>query len=136
MNKWQEQNDPVIEQFRANGGEVEGGASIILLTTTGAKTGQQRVIPLMHVPDGDRLLAVASKGGSAKHPVWYYNLLAHPEVTVEVGNEKFEATARVLTGDERERAFAKAAEVFTPYAAFQKKTQREIPVIALERRAS
>jgi len=136
MNKWQERNEGVIEEFRANGGKVKGWAPLILLTTTGAKTGQRRIIPLMYVSDGDRVLAIASKGGSPKHPVWYHNLLAHPEVTVEVGSEKFDATARVLTGEERERAFARAAEVFPPYAEYQKKTPREIPVIALERRAS
>ncbi len=136
MNKWQERNEGVIEEFRANGGKVKGWAPLILLTTTGAKTGQRRIIPLMYVSDGDRVLAIASKGGSPKHPLWYHNLLAHPEVTVEVGSEKFDATARVLTGEERERAFARAAEVFPPYAEYQKKTPREIPVIALERRAS
>ncbi len=136
MNKWQERNERVIEEFRANGGKVKGWAPLILLTTTGAKTGQRRIIPLMYVSDGDRVLAIASKGGSPKHPLWYHNLLAHPEVTVEVGSEKFDATARVLTGEERERAFARAAEVFPPYAEYQKKTPREIPVIALERRAS
>src|SRR5579859_5049846 len=98
MNKWQERNNPVIEQFRANGGKVEGWAPIILMTTTGAKTGQERIIPLMYVPDGDRLLAVASKGGSPKNPEWYNNLIVHPEVTVEVGSEKFAATARLLSG--------------------------------------
>ncbi len=136
MNKWQERNEGVIEEFRANGGKVKGWAPLILLTTTGAKTGQHRIIPLMYVSDGDRVLAIASKGGSPKHPLWYHNLLAHPEVTVEVGSEKFDATARVLTGEERERAFARAAEVFPPYAGYQKKTPREIPVIALERCAS
>lgn len=136
MNKWQERNEGVIEEFRANGGKVKGWAPLILLTTTGAKTGQRRIIPLMYVSDGDRVLAIASKGGSPKHPLWYHNLLAHPEVTVEVGSEKFEATARVLTGDEREQAFAKAAEAFPFYAEYQKKAPREIPVIALERRAN
>src|SRR5260221_6025922 len=136
MNKWQERNEGVIEEFRANGGKVKGWAPLILLTTTGAKTGQRRIIPLMYVSDGDRVLAIASKGGSPKHPLWYHNLLAHPEVTVEVGSEKFDATARVLTGEERERAFARAAEGFPPYAGYQKKKPRAIPVIALERRCS
>ncbi len=86
MNKWQERNEGVIEEFRANGGKVKGWAPLILLTTTGAKTGQRRIIPLMYVSDGDRVLAIASKGGSPKHPLWYHNLLAHPEVTVEVGS--------------------------------------------------
>jgi deazaflavin-dependent oxidoreductase (nitroreductase family) len=135
MTIWNEQNKPVIEEFRANEGRVKGRASLILLTTTGAKTGQPRIIPLMRVDDGNRLLAVASKGGAPKHPDWYLNVLAHPEVTVEVDSEKFTTTARVLTGKERERAFKRAVEVFPPYGEYQKKTAREIPVIALERPA-
>jgi F420H(2)-dependent quinone reductase len=133
MSTWNERNRAVIEEFRTHGGQVKGWGQLILLTTKGAKTGQPRVAPLMLVTDGDRLLAVASKGGYPKHPDWYLNLLAHPEVTVEVGNEKFDTTARVLSGEERERAFKRAAEVFPPYADYQKKTTREIPVIALER---
>ncbi len=135
MTTWNERNKAVIENFRANGGQVQGWGSLILLTTTGAKTGQERIIPLMRVDDGDRVIAVASKGGSPKHPEWYLNVLAHPQVTVEVGSEKFTTTARVLTGPEREKAFARAAEIFPPYAEYQKKTDREIPVIALERPA-
>ncbi len=135
MSTWNERNKAVIEEFRANGGRVKGGGSLILLTTTGAKTGQPRIAPLMLVNDGDRLLAVASKGGAPKHPDWYLNLLAHPQVTVEVGTEKFTTTARVLTGAEREQAFKRAAEVFPPYAQYQQMTTREIPVIALERPA-
>ena len=133
MTTWNDRNRAVIEEFRANGGQVQGWGSLILLTTTGAKTGQQRIAPLMLVNDGNRLLAVASKGGAPKHPDWYLNILAHPEVTVEVGSEKFETTARILTGDEREQAYRRAAEVVPPYADYQKRTTREIPVIALER---
>ncbi|GER90640.1 hypothetical protein KDW_48020 [Dictyobacter vulcani] len=136
MNEWQQRNQAVIDQFRANGGKVEGWGPLVLVTTTGAKTGQERIIPLMYVPDGDRILAVASKGGNPKHPEWYNNLVAHPDVTIEVGNEKFPATARMLSGAEREKAYARAAEVFPPYAEYQKKTSREIPVFALERRAN
>lgn len=136
MNKWTERNIPVIEEFRANGGKVKGWAPLILLTTTGAKTGQPRISPLMYVPDGERILAIASKGGSPKDPLWYLNLLAHPEATVEVGHEKFDVTARVLTGTEREQAYARAAEVFPPYAEYQKTAPREIPVVALERRSN
>lgn len=135
MTSWNEQNKSVIEEFRANGGRVKGGGQLMLLTTTGAKTGQPRIIPLMRVTEGDRLLAVASKGGAPKHPEWYLNLLAHPEVTVELGDETFKTTARVLTGEERERAFKRAVEVFPPYGEYQKRTAREIPVIALERPA-
>ena len=133
MPGWNERNKPVIEEFRASGGRVKGWGQLILLTTIGARTGQPRVAPLMKVSDGNRLLAVASKGGDPKHPDWYLNLLAHPEVTVEVGNEKFTTTARVLTGEEREQAFKRAVEVFPPYGSYQKKATREIPIIALER---
>ena len=135
MINWNERNKAIIEEFRAHGGRMKGGAALILLTTTGAKTGQPRIAPLMQVTDGDRLLAIASKGGSPKHPEWYLNLLAHPEVTVEVGSETFTTTARILSGDERERAFKRAVEVFPLYEQYQQKTTRQIPVIALERPA-
>ena len=136
MNTWQERNEPVIKEFRENGGKVKGWAPLILLTTKGAKTGQSRIIPLMYVPYGNQILAIASKGGAVNHPEWYHNVLAHPNVTVEVGDEKFETTARILTGAEREQAFEKAVEVFPPYGKYQKKAPREIPVIALERPAN
>ena len=128
-----ENNPRVVEEFRTNGGNVQGWGPLILLTIKGAQSGQPRVYPLMSVPYGDNYLAVASKGGAPKNPQWYYNLLAHPDITVEVGNEKFEATARQLTGDERAQAFAKAVAVFPNYAEYQKKTEREIPVFLLER---
>lgn len=127
-------NRQVVEQFRVNGGKVEGWAPLILLTTRGAKSGQERTYPLMSVPYGDHYLAVASKGGAPKNPLWYNNVLAHPDVTVEVGTEKFAATARLLSGVEREPAFAQAVSVFPNYAEYQKKTEREIPVFLLERR--
>lgn len=129
-------NRQVVEQFRANGGKVEGWAPLILLTTRGAKSGQERIYPLMSVPYRDHYLAVASKGGAPKNPLWYQNVLAHPDVTVEVGNEKFAATARLLSGAEREAAFAQAISVFPNYAEYQKKTEREIPVFLLERRTN
>ena len=135
MNTWQERNEPIIKEFRENGGKVKGWAPLILLTTKGAKTGQPRIIPLMYVPYGNQILAIASKGGAVNHPEWYHNVLAHPDVTVEVGDETFETTARILTGAEREQAFEKAVEVFPPYGKYQKKAPREIPVIALERPA-
>ncbi len=135
MNAWQERNEKVIKEFRANGGKVGGWGSLILLTTKGAKTGHTRIIPLMHIPYGNAVLAVASKGGAVKDPDWYHNVLAHPDVTVEVGNEKYETTARILSGAEREKAFEKAVEIFPPYGEYQKKAPREIPVITLERPA-
>jgi F420H(2)-dependent quinone reductase len=133
MVNWNERNKGVIEEFRVNEGRVQGWVPLILLTTIGAKTGQPRIAPLIRVDHGDHLLAIASKGGDPKHPEWYLNLLAHPEVTVEVDSEKFLATARVLTGEERERAFKRAVEVYPRYGLYQEKTKREIPVIALER---
>ena len=134
-NNRMEYNRRVVEEFRANGGRVQGWAPLILLTTKGAKSGQTRIYPLMSVPYGDNYLAVASKGGAPKNPLWYHNLLAHPDVTVEVGNEKFSTRARILTGEERQKAFAKAVEVFPPYGDYQAKAPREIPVIALDRPA-
>jgi F420H(2)-dependent quinone reductase len=135
MQEWQKRNERVVKEFREHNGEVKGWGPLILLTTTGAKTGQARIIPLMHVPYGNSVLAIASKGGAVNNPTWYHNVLAYPDVTVEVSNEKFTTTARVLTGKEREKAFAKAVEVFPPYGEYQKKASREIPVILLDRPA-
>src|SRR5258708_20522554 len=129
-----EQNRRVVEEFRAHGGKVEGSVPLILLTATGAKSGQPRIYPLIAVPDGDNYLAVSSKEGAQKNPLWYHNLLAHPDVMVEVGNETFAATARLLRGNERQQAFAKAVAVFPPYGEYQQKTARQIPVFLLERR--
>ena len=130
----QDYNRRLIEEFRANGGgHVLGLAPLILLTTKGAKSGQTRVYPLIAIPDGDRYLAVAAKGGAPQHPLWYHNLVAHPDVTVETGSETFVATARLLTGEERDQAFAKAVAAFAFFDEYQKKAGREIPVFSLER---
>jgi deazaflavin-dependent oxidoreductase (nitroreductase family) len=131
-----EYNRRVVEEFRANGGHVQGWGPLILLTTTGAKSGQPRVHPVMAVPDRENYIVVASKGGAPENPLWYYNLLARPNVTVEDGKETFVMNARLLTGDEREQAFAKAVAVFPPYGGYQKKTARQIPVFLLQRRAN
>jgi deazaflavin-dependent oxidoreductase (nitroreductase family) len=131
-----EMNRRVIEEFRTHSGKVQGWGPLILVSIKGAKSGQTRVYPLMSVPDGDNYIAVASKGGAPKNPLWYNNLLAHPNVTVEDGNETFAAIARLLTGDERQQAFEKAVAVFPPYGEYQKKTAREIPVFLLERHAN
>ena len=133
-NDW---NRQTIEEFRANKGKVGGmweGKPLLLLTTTGAKSGQRHTTPTMYLADGDRLLVFASKGGAPTNPAWYHNLLAHPEVTVEVGSETYEATATVLSGEERDRLYARQAERFPQFAEYQTKTSRKIPVIALERR--
>ena|SRR2546422_7887422 len=133
-NDW---NRQTIEEFRANRGKVGGmweGRPLLLLTTTGAKSGQRHTNPVMYLPDGDRLLIFASKGGTPTHPDWYHNLLAHPEVTVEVGTEIYEATATVITGGKRDQLYAKQAALFPQFADYQARTTRKIPVIALERR--
>ncbi len=134
MNDW---NRQTIEAFRANGGKVGGmweGRPLLLLTTTGAKSGRRHTTPVMYLHDGDRLLVFASKGGAPANPAWYHNLLAHPEVTVEVGTETFEATATPLTGEERDRLYARQAELYPQFGQYQARAARKIPVVALERR--
>lgn len=131
-----DQNKRVVDAFRANGGKVEGWQPLVVLTIKGAKSGQPRAYALISVPYGDNYLAVASKGGTPGNPQWYYNLVAHPDIVLEVGNEKYRATARLLSGKEREKAFEKAVMVFPSYAEYQKKTARQIPVFVLERNAN
>ena len=130
-----ERNEPVVEQFRATGGKVAGWGPLILVTIKGARSGQPRIYPLMEVPYEGNYLAVASKGGAPENPLWYNNLIANPDVTVEVGTDEFPATARLLSGEERNRAFEQAIKVFKQYADYQKNTEREIPVFVLERNA-
>ena len=132
-NDW---NNQIIEEFRANGGKVGGpfeGAPLLVLTTTGAKSGQRRTAPVMYLADGDRLMIFASKAGAPTNPDWYHNLLAHPRATVEVGDETFDVDASVTTGDERDRLFATQAERYPGFAEYQAKTTRTIPVVALTR---
>jgi deazaflavin-dependent oxidoreductase (nitroreductase family) len=129
-------NQNVIDEFRANEGRVGGpfaGRSMLLLTTTGAKSGQPRTSPLVYTTDGDRLVVIASKGGAPTNPAWYHNLLANPEVTLEVGTERFPARATVTAGQERERLFAAQAALMPGFADYQRKTTRQLPVIAFER---
>lgn len=132
-NDW---NRQTIEEFRANGGKVGGiweGRPLLLLTTTGAKSGQRRTTPTMYLRDGNRLLIFASKGGAPSHPAWYHNLITHPQVTVEVGEDTYKATATVLKGEERDRLYVRQAELYPQFGEYQKRTTRKIPVIALER---
>jgi deazaflavin-dependent oxidoreductase (nitroreductase family) len=137
MTDQHEYNRQLIEQFRAargtSGGPMEG-RPLLLLTTTGARSGQPRTAPMMYVPDGDRLLVIASNLGAQQHPGWYHNLVAHPSVTVEVGAETFDATAVVTEGDERQQLWARIVEGYPFFADHQAKTERQIPVVALERR--
>ena len=129
-------NQTIIAEFRANGGKVGGpfaGSTMLLLTTTGAKSGQPRISPLVYTADGDTLVVIASKRGAPTNPDWFYNLVANPVVTVERGTEQFQARATVPEGAERERLFTQAATQMPGFAEYQRKTTRTIPVVVLER---
>ncbi len=133
-NAW---NLQIIEEFHAHGGKVGGrfeGVPLLLLTTTGARSGKRHTQPLGYLPDGDRLIIFATKLGLPTNPDWYYNLVAHPEATVEVGTETYDVTAVVLTGEERDRLYARQVERAPVFAEYQARTTRKIPVIALQRR--
>jgi len=130
-------NRDVIEQFRANAGEIkEGifkGSPIVLLTTKGAKSGATYTTPLVHTRDRDRYVVIASKGGAPTNPAWYHNLVANPIVTIEVGPEHFKARATVAQGEERDRLFNAQAALMPGFAEYQRNTTRRIPVVVLER---
>ena len=129
-------NQRVIDEFRANGGVVTTHAfrdSLLLLTTTGAKSGRQHTTPVAFTRDGDRYIIIASKGGAPTHPAWYHNLVAHPEVTVEVGGEQFQARASVAEGAERKRLYDQMAAKMPGFAEYQRNTARQIPVVVLTR---
>lgn len=129
-------NRQVIEEFRANGGRVGGpfeGGRLLLLTTTGVRSGAKHTVPLGFLPDGgDRVLVIGSAGGSPRHPAWFDNLVADPRVTVEDGVFTYEAQAVVLQGAERDSVFARAAEADPGWGEYQAGTTRVLPVVALE----
>ena len=125
-------NRQVIADFRANGG-VEPGRNLLLLTTTGARTGEERTSPMMFVPDGDRILVIASNAGAVRHPNWYHNLVAHPDVTVEVTGDTYRARARDLRGEERARVWAEITQKYPFFLDHQANIERTIPIVALER---
>jgi deazaflavin-dependent oxidoreductase (nitroreductase family) len=127
-------NRTVIEEFRANDGKVGGpfeGAPVLLLTATGAKTGERRTTPVMYLPDGERMVIFASFGGAPTNPAWYHNLVANPSASVEVGPETVEVDAVETSGEERDRLFRRQAELYPQFAEYEQKTTRQIPVIAL-----
>jgi deazaflavin-dependent oxidoreductase (nitroreductase family) len=129
-------NEQIISEFRANAGKVGGpfeGAPMVLLTTTGAKSGKKHTTPLVYLAEGDRMYVIASKAGAPTNPAWYHNLVANPRVTVEQGTDTYEADAVVLKGDERDRVFAAQVAVMPGFAEYQAKTTRVIPVIELQR---
>lgn len=137
MTTGNDYNESIIAEFHANGGVVGGrfaGAPMLLLTTTGAKSGARRTTPLVYLPDGDRFIIFASKGGAPTHPAWYHNLVTHPDTTVEVGTEIIPVTATVVTGDERDRLYAEQANLRPAFGEYETRTTRRIPVVALQRR--
>ena len=116
-------------------GRSIGGRPMLLLRTVGRKTGEARISALLYVPDGDRYAVIASKGGDVRHPGWFHNLTAHPEVEIQIGRDRIPVTARVAAGDERERLWVKANEINQgQYDTYQSRTDRTIPVVVLERR--
>jgi deazaflavin-dependent oxidoreductase (nitroreductase family) len=134
MIEVQERNRKIIDEFRANHGKVGGrfeGRTLLLLHTKGAKSGRERINPLAYVKDDDRYVVIASKGGAPTSPSWYFNLLANPLVTLEVGDETFPARATVTEEPERTRLYNKMVEMMPAFDEYRRKTTRQIPVIVL-----
>lgn len=128
-------NEKIIDEFRANEGRVGGnfaGSPLLLLHTTGAKSGKERINPMMYLREDGRTFVFASKAGADTSPDWYHNLVANPEVTVEIGTETHAATAVPLTGAERDRIYARQSELYPRFGEYQAKTSRVIPVVELE----
>ncbi len=133
MSDW---NSGIIEEFRANDGKVGGpfeGAPLLLLHTTGGKTGEERINPLMYLADGDRYVVFASKGGHDFHPHWMLNIEANPEVEIEVGDRRLKGKADVLRdGPERDRLYAEQVKRFPQFGEYEEKAARTIPVVVIE----
>ena len=133
-------NREVIEEFRENAGRVDSamggsfkGRPMLILHTTGARTGRERLAPLMYLQEGDRRFVFATKGGAPTHPHWFHNLKANPDVRVETGTETYPAAAAEMTGAERDRIYAAQAAAWPQFVEYEQKTTRRIPVVALER---
>jgi deazaflavin-dependent oxidoreductase (nitroreductase family) len=129
-------NQSVIKEFRANQGVVGGdfaGLPLVLLTTTGAKTGQARTSPVAYLRDGERVVVFASNGGRDDHPLWYRNVVANPKVTVEIGADRYQATATVAQGAERDDLYARQVAANPGFGDYERATSRVIPVVTLER---
>jgi deazaflavin-dependent oxidoreductase (nitroreductase family) len=136
MSERSDWNTKVIEEFRANGGAVQQFKDIplLLLHHTGAKSGVHYVNPLAYLPHGDSMVVFASMGGAPKNPDWYHNLVAHPDVEVELGGgERFKARARVAQGTERDSLYAEQAKRVPVFGDYQQRTTRQIPVVVLDR---
>jgi deazaflavin-dependent oxidoreductase (nitroreductase family) len=133
MSDW---NKRIIEEFRANDGMVGGhfaNTRLLLLHTTGAKSGKERINPLVTIEDGDKLVVVASKGGAPSHPDWYHNLVANPVVGVEYGTEDFQARAAVVSEPERTELYTRMEKELAGFAEYKEQTKRVIPVVILAR---
>jgi len=129
-------NQNVIDEFRANGGKVGGyfeGKDVVLLNSTGAKSGQPRLTPLVYVTDAANYVLIASKGGAPSNPDWYYNLKANPNITLELGTETIDGEAVEVSGEERDRLYAKMVEVMPGFADYERNTTRKIPVFTVAR---
>lgn len=132
MSDW---NTQIIEEFRANAGKVGGqfeGAPLLLLHSTGAKSGQARVNPMMYLADGDNLVVFASKAGAPTSPDWYHNLVANPRASIEVDDRTVNVLAHVAEGETRERLWTLQKELYPGFAEYEAKTTRQIPVVVLE----
>jgi len=130
-NEW---NKKIIEEFRTNDGKVGGqfaNTSLLLLHTTGTRSGLPRINPVAYIANDDRFVIIASKGGAPTNPDWYHNLVANPEVNVEVGTEQFPAKAKVAAEPERTELYEKMASKYPGFAEYERKTTRTIPVITL-----
>ncbi|MHB8439994.1 MAG: nitroreductase family deazaflavin-dependent oxidoreductase [Acidimicrobiales bacterium] len=138
MTEIHDWNTKIIEEFRANGGKVGGqfeGAPVLLLHTTGARSGTERVNPMMYLDLDGRRFVFASKAGADTNPDWFHNLRANPTVTVEAGTETYVATAEPLSGSERDRVYGEQARRYVGFAEYQEKTSRVIPVVELQRKS-
>jgi deazaflavin-dependent oxidoreductase (nitroreductase family) len=120
--------------YRVTGGRLGGrmvGAPVLLLTTTGRKTGKQRTSPLLYLEDGENLVIVASNGGAPRHPTWWLNLRADPEASVEIGNRKLRVRAEEASPEEKERLWTRLVAMYGPYESYRRRTDRDIPVVIL-----
>jgi deazaflavin-dependent oxidoreductase (nitroreductase family) len=123
--------------YRRSGGKVGGtmfGAPVLLLTTIGRKSGRSWTVPLMYQTDGDRWVIIASNGGSARHPAWWFNLRSQPDASIQVGRQTYLVTAVETAGEERERLWRQMADMYKGYDGYARKTTRQIPVVVLQRR--
>jgi deazaflavin-dependent oxidoreductase (nitroreductase family) len=138
MAAFNEFNEKIMAEFHANAGKVGGrfaGADVLILTTTGARSGQTRWNPLVYTRDGDRLIIVASKGGAPTSPDWYHNLVANPSAVIEVGSDVISVEAKIATGAERDRLYAQHAATMPRFLEYAKNTTRSLPVVALTRKS-